>query len=194
MSDNNFKAATRLLETQADPVYLNEWLAILAQPNEEFEDLAEEPVVVFRLHGEWLALSAYNFKEIIPYKKVHGIPHRSNKTILGFVNIRGQLSLCISMHHLLGASQCVIPAHAPQHKEKLLRMACIHTGEQKWVFPADEIYGIYRLNCEQKYNVPITVSKSTANYLEGMFQIEDKIVGLINKEVLFESLMRNYRG
>lgn len=191
---HKLKAATRLLEIQADPAYLNEWLAILAKPNEEFEEVNEEPIVIFRLNGEWLALSAYEFKEIIPCKKIHAIPHRSNKTILGLVNIRGQLRLCVSMHHLLGVSESSAASSSPQSQERLPRMVCIHKGEQKWVFPADEVYGIYRLNLEQKYNVPITVSKSTANYLEGMFELQDKIVGLINKEVLFESLLRSCHG
>jgi len=191
---HKLKAATRLLEIQADPAYLDEWLEILAEPNEEFEEVNEEPIVIFRLNKEWLALSAYALKEIIPCRKIHAIPHRSNKTILGVVNIRGQLRLCVSMHHLLGVSESPIDSSTLHYQEKYPRMVCIHKGEQTWGFHADEVYGIYRLNLEEKYNVPITVSKSTANYLDGMFQLQDKIIGLVNKEVLFESLMRSCRG
>lgn len=59
-------------------------------------------VVIFRLHKEWLALKASIFKEVTELAVVRTLPHRSNETFLGLVNIRGELQLCISLHHLLG--------------------------------------------------------------------------------------------
>lgn len=193
-TNHKLKAATKLLEIPADPAYLNEWSSILEKPSEEFEEVQEEPIVVFRLKGEWLGLSAYVFREIIPFKKIHTIPHKSNQTLLGLVNLRGQLKLCVSMHHMLSINNSGAYDLSKDTQTNFPRMVCIYKNKQQWVFPADEVYGIYRLNLEEKHNVPITVSKSTANYLEGMFQIEEKIVGLINKDVLLENLIRSCRG
>ena len=45
-------------------------------------------------------------------RPVHRIPHRSNDVLIGLVNLRGQLQLCVSLHGLLGVEVAGASPHA----------------------------------------------------------------------------------
>jgi chemotaxis-related protein WspD len=92
--------AGRSLFNQTPPGdYLEEWGALLAEAHEE-RAVGKESLMIFRLGAEWLGLRAGLFQSIEEQKAVHRIPHRSNKILLGLVNIQGGLQLCISLRTL----------------------------------------------------------------------------------------------
>ena len=70
------------------------------------------------------------------------------------------------------------------------RMVVIEHEGMTWVFPAEEVARIDRFEASKITNVPVTVAKSTANYLKGMLEWDGKFVGLIDEELLFYSLQR----
>lgn len=120
----------QLLDRQPPTDYQQEWTRLLAETTETtetteiratnkgaiaspatiknqgtkkaFQEQKVLSVVIFRLQKEWLALKASIFKEVTEPSVVRTLPHRSSEVFLGLVSIRGELQLCISLHHLLG--------------------------------------------------------------------------------------------
>src|SRR6185312_13730242 len=57
--------------------------------------------VFFRLGAEWFALSTHVFQEVAEHRRIHSLPHRRDGHLLGLINIRGELQLCVSLGRLL---------------------------------------------------------------------------------------------
>lgn len=187
LRDKGMVSAIKLLEREPDPVYLEEWTELLARGKAEGEGTAESSAVVFALGGEWLALSTGVFSEVGLPRPVHKIPHRSNEILEGVVNVRGQLLLSVNLHNLLE-----IPHNSdvPVRFKTLRRMLGIQKSQDRWVFLVDELFGIVQRKEELLENVPVTVAKSTANYLKGVFTWNGRSVGLLDDELLFYSLRK----
>lgn len=147
-------------------------------------------VMVFRLGQQWLALRTVCFKEVTHRRLVHHIPHRSNDIFLGVVNLNGELQLYIALHQLLKIDSST-PSSAGQlaiHKDRMIAIAKEH---DLWVFPVDEIDGIYHWNPAAIEAIPLNVSQSTVNYIQGIIKIGDRNIGLLDEELLFSSLKRS---
>src|SRR5262249_34761523 len=94
-------AAKSFFERPAPAGYLAERPRLLAS-SEAPSDSVEVSLLIFRLFGEWLALDTRAVVEVTTPRPVHRIPHRSGQVLIGLVNLRGQLQLCVSLHGLLG--------------------------------------------------------------------------------------------
>lgn len=185
----NSDLASHLFEREPPQKYIEEWTETLRHPpvQQPVEDLS---VLVFRLEKEWFALPLMFLKEVAHRRSMHQIPHRSNKILLGVVNLNGELQLYVDLNALLG----VAPQTAPDLDWILYeqnRMVAITKSSELWVFPVEEIGGIYHWNASALENVPVNISKSTANYLKGIMKVDDRIVGLLDEELLFSSLKRS---
>lgn len=176
-----------LLNRKPAEEYLNQWANVLKK-QQRTESLSTEcSVVLFSLGKEWLALPAQYFKEVTQLKSIHVIPHRSNKFLLGAINLEGELRLAISLHALLGIDT---NGQIDQGPYSYKRMIAIEKEGEVWVFPVDDITGIYRCNLAELENVPVTLTKSTANYLKGVVRTGNKNVGLLDSDLLFYGLKR----
>ena len=89
-----------LLDRPPPEEYLEEWRAVLVQSKDE--DAGQKiSVLIFRLGHEWIALKSAFIEEIVPTRIIHSIPHRSSDVLLGLVNVRGELLLCVSLAEIL---------------------------------------------------------------------------------------------
>jgi hypothetical protein len=95
------EAARTFFERSAPAGYLDDWRAILEEPSAPpaADSLS---VLLFRVAGEWLAISTPVLVEVTPVRALHRLPHRAGPILAGLVNIRGQIQLCGSLHGLLG--------------------------------------------------------------------------------------------
>lgn len=187
---NDLVSANQLLDRVPDKEYIEEWTSLIQKEKLVEEITSEHSVVIFRLNGEWLALSTLIFVEVATNRKIHYIPHRSGHILLGIVNLRGQLRLCISLKNLLEIE------NSNEKKDDLLqekyrRMMTIKKEDMLWIFPVEEIHGIFRCDIAQLQNVPVTITKSNANYLKGVFSWEGKSVGYLDEDLLFNNLRRS---
>lgn len=180
-------SAKWLLDRPPDDEYLAEWATLLQKEKTIEGTKAEGSVVIFRLFQEWLAFSTLSFAEVADIRKIHRIPHRTNKILLGVVNLRGQLKLTAALHHLLEVESV---ESSSLDTKTYNRMLAVRKNEDQWIFPVSEVYGIYRYDVDQLQNVPVTVAKSTANFFKGIIQWKGKSVGYIDDELLFTSLKR----
>lgn len=183
--------ADRLLSRTADQGYLTEWTSLLAKPVEVPEGISEYPAVIFRLGSEWFGLSAFVFSEVTDLRKVHEIPHRRSKFLMGVVNLNGQLRMCVDLQGILEVPDRKAVIKKPELGATYSRMIAIFKDLDFWLFPVDEVFGIHHLKLDQLENVPVTVSKSTSNFLKGVFNWHDNYVGLIDDELLLSNLKRS---
>jgi chemotaxis-related protein WspD len=65
--------------------------------------------VLFRLANEWLALPTSVFQEVAALRTTHSLPHRHGGLLLGLVNERGELLICVSAARLLGIPSTEFP-------------------------------------------------------------------------------------
>src|SRR5262245_31379275 len=131
-------SANALLDRKPDASYIEEWTALLQREISVKKEADEQSVVVFRLGEEWLAVSTSIFSEIAPLRPLHRIPHRSGPLLLGLINLRGQLRLCISLHDLLQIEKR--ESSEKIGKQKLYaRLVAVRKGAERWIFPVDEV-------------------------------------------------------
>lgn len=177
-----------LLDRAADPAYIEKWTGQLREIKRK-KDQNSVSAVVFRIADEWLALPARLFQEVVQMRVVHHLPHAKSSFLKGIVNIRGELQICVSLGRLLGLEKGVHKDDdAPQGIYE--RLVVIAGHEQRYVFPVSEVRGVHRYGASDLRNVPATVEHSTANYMKGMIEVDDKDVGCLDETLLFSALKR----
>ena len=124
------------------------------------------------------------FREIINPRSVHQIPHRSNDVLLGLTNVHGELQLCFSLKALTGNED------AEQTDESEAKMLVIQSVGECWVFPVDQVLGVFRCNEGDEQNVPVTVSKASGTFTKKVIIYDQREVGLLDDELLIYTLQR----
>ena len=193
-----YSAAGRsLLEREPPSDYLQEWTAVLAETKRgsESSTLSADgtvvrsdqslSVMIFRLATELFALPVGVFLEVSAPFVVHSVPRRSNALFLGMVNVRGEIMLAASLTHLLGLQLNPSPTSGPQ---TIGRMAVAGAPEGKWVFPIDEIYGIYLFNRDDVKEAPVVISNAASSFACGVFQWQNRSVALLDPDRIFSAL------
>lgn len=191
-----YSAAGRgLLERDAPEGYIDEWTNLFAQTqlpegSSQSENTKTQAVIIFRLGVEWLALPANLFKEVTPPSVIHTIPHRTNKTLLGIVNIRGEILMCISLSNLLGLE---IPEKSKNSKSNPVvqeRMVVVEKNEERWVFSVDEVSSIQRFHPHQFRPAPAVITQSNESYTKAVINWQNKKVSYLDDELLFYNINR----
>lgn len=192
-----YSAAGRsLLERDAPDAYLQEWTNVLAEiPNvAERVGLGSGALVraadtlstmIFRLGNEKFALPVRTLLEVTTPCVIHSVPHRSNNFFLGLVNIRGETLLCASLTNLLGVEPVI-----DGNPNNSGRMVVAGKYGSKWVFPVDEVFGIYRFHLKEFTDTPVVISKTAEAFTKGVVNWQNQKVNCLNTETLFYSLDR----
>lgn len=162
-------------------------------------------VVIFRLGDEWLALPTQTLQEVValgtavspasgdeaqapgidlpasalaPRCVIHSLPHRRGSVVLGLVNVRGELVICVSLGRLLSggcvdenaailakgsaaspATQPVLQTTQPRSYERShTRLLVAEWDGSRLVFPVHEVHGVHRLQPEQLKDPPATLA------------------------------------
>ncbi|MEE4358110.1 MAG: chemotaxis protein CheW [Desulfococcaceae bacterium] len=180
-------AGRNLLERELPASYLEERTRIIATKKEE-ESPGTVSVVIFRVEEEWLALHTRLFTEVVDPQKFHTLPHRKNPVLLGLVNVHGEIRICISLKNLLDIKG---DEEKNGEKKQYKRMMVVTCEGSQWVFPVEEIHGIYRIHPDIFENTPVTLAKSRASFTRHIFRWRDMNVALLDDGLLFASLKRS---
>jgi chemotaxis-related protein WspD len=157
---------------------------------EESEARDTLAVILFRLTDEWLALPAEVFEEVSPLRPIRPIPHRASGVLLGLVNVRGSLQLCVSMAALLGLEQAENAAQSPGGAGP--RLLVIGREGHRWAFAVDEVCGIHRVAPQALLEVPATTAKIPSALAKAIFAWRQTHAGLLDDQRLFEALRRSF--
>jgi len=176
-----------LLSREPNQDYLNEWAVMVQKEKKIRKPRHDFSLLLFRIHHEWFGLSTAVFNHVSENKGIHSIPFKKSPFILGLVNIGGQIRICVTLDKLLNISGQE-KGHEELSSVVYDRMIVIEREDYVWVFPVDEVYGIFQFDAEQMENVPVNISKSSANYLKGIFSWKGKRIGFLDEELLCYSL------
>lgn len=191
-----FEAAARdLLDRPLPPGYAEEWARHFAADEGHGDAAADDPagqraVVIFRLRDEWLALSTSVFQEVAEPRPIHSLPHRRDAVVLGIVNVRGELVVCLSLADLIGVGEA--RQAEPTGRFKVFRrLVVIGSDGRRVAFEVDEVYGIHRHAVSDEFAVPVTIGKASSSYASAMFAWQGHTVGCLDEARVLEMIDRS---
>ncbi len=123
-------------------------------------------------------------------RTIHHIPFRSDLTLQGLVNVKGQLKLCFSLNHILDInSEKPLKTDA---KESLIykRLLTLQKDDDQFLITVDETHGIIHVDKNNVENVPHTYATSISSFLKGIINWSDKKIGFLDEDLLFYALKR----
>jgi chemotaxis-related protein WspD len=141
-----------------------------------------ECAAIFRVGQEWFALPTAVLDEIVGPRGVHSLPHRRNPALLGLINVRGELVVCVSIAPLLiGAAQGAIDG----------RLIIIRHPGGRFACPVDEVQHTHHYSPAQLEPVPATVGRSVSSLTKGLLSWRDRTVARLDERLLFDALARS---
>jgi chemotaxis-related protein WspD len=186
------KAASTLLDENLPDDHLKQRAEHFARPQPT--DLQRtSSVLIFRLADEWLAVPTSVLVEVADPRPIHTLPHRGSALVLGLVNVRGELLVCVSLAALLGitgGTQAQRDAQ-PRRSGVYARLLVIETDSGRLVFPVDEVHGTHRMHVRELQEVPVTVAKAAATYSMGMLAWDGRCVGCLDHQLVSYALNRS---
>lgn len=180
-------SALRLLDRPLPPLYRAEWTEHFAS-EQRLAPPVKTSAVLFRINAEWLALPTRAFQEVAERRRTHSLPHQRQGIVVGLVNIRGELLICISLGRLLGLEKSSSPQTIRTTYDRLL---VANWEGSRLVFPVDEVHGTHKFESSEVREPPATVAKSRPSYTHGVFMWQQKPVGLLDPTLLFPALNRS---
>ena len=185
-------AGVRLLERPARPDYLAAQTTQVATSHPQPAPARLFSAAIFRLGQEWFALPAAVLAQALSPVAHHTLPHRSNRTLLGVANVRGQLLLKVSLAPILGlsAGEAIDLDRAQASLQIYPRTLVIEKTTESgrtdtWAFDVDELYGIQPVPLSQ-LSAPCTHSPGTCT--RHVLTLAEKQVSLLDDVRLFEAL------
>jgi chemotaxis-related protein WspD len=201
--DRSCEALSRYVHCRNCPEYSSRGRTLFDQemPGDYRHDLSEElaravsaegedavSLLVFRVASEWFALRTLIFQEVAPDQKAYALPFRSGELLAGLVNVNGELLLSVSLAAALGIP--VDEKAAPGGKP---RLCVVRSGRERFAFAVDEILGVRRISAGRLQAVPATLAKSPSAQVASCFNLDNRLVGLIDEKRMFSSFDRSLR-
>ncbi|CAG9266099.1 chemotaxis protein CheW [Paraburkholderia caribensis] len=154
-----------------------------------------QSALAFRIAGEWLALPTRVLRQIDDIRPIHSLPHQRSRAVLGVVNVRGALTVAVSLGELLNMDRAADTKQAARNGYARMLVAA-HDGESAAppvALPVDEVEGVIRYADAELLPVPATLAHATASHASGVLAWRGGSVGLIDPARLFESIARSLR-
>ncbi|MEX3921567.1 chemotaxis protein CheW [Paraburkholderia sp. BR10872] len=182
------EAAARMLDRPA-PLAPTA-LALERAPESVDTRTREAGSLVFRVGGEWLALPATALRQVHEARAIHTLPHRRSAAVLGVVNVRGVLTLAVSLAALLR-----IDAAAPGAPSRAAtpRLLVTEWAGATTAFPVDAVEGVANFGADALLPAPATLAQSAGRHVRGVTHWRGRSVGVLDAEVLFDALARSLR-
>lgn len=182
-------AAKQLLQRAAPANYLSDATAHYASL-QGHEETGSRSVFVFRVGAEWLALPCTLLDEVAECRPQHPLPHRRSGALLGIVNVRGELLICVSIAVVLGTGTT---AAEPGESRRAgpARLLVLRDDQGRLACPVDEVHGVQRFDPRELQALPATVSKAAARYTQAILPWRERSVGLLDEQLLLYTLGRS---
>lgn len=185
-------AANTLFDRPALIDYTREWTELLASPRPGKPELTP-PLLVFRLRAEWLAIEVQHVKEVTELRSVHRVPHRQSNILAGLVNIRGELHNTVHFAELLGIEAQTGPAddNGAAARTTANRMILLDSGLERWVFAAEQVWGVMRVERTRLAEPPVSITKARQHFSKSVFEWEARSVAWLDAALIFSALDRS---
>jgi chemotaxis-related protein WspD len=190
-------AARSVLDAPAPTDFLNLATEHFARPAQAATGHAAatdtQSVIVFRVRAEWFAICTAVCLEVADLRSIHALPHRRDGAVLGLVNVRGALLICISLAAILGVT--AESETAPQQARRnavAKRLLVVRGGAGSVVFPVDEVQGVERFHARNLTAVPATLAHAQVTYTKALLSSGDRKVGWLDEQLLFHTVERSF--
>lgn len=185
-------AALDLLDRPPPPGYLAEWSDHFRQADLEADrdDGASLSILIFRVGAEWMALPTMIFQEVAELRPVHSLPRRRSGTLLGIVNVRGEILACLSLARLLDIAT-VESGSAARAGLVHQRLLVVGRGGRRIALPVDEVYGVHRCRPSALDPVPATLAAGQAPFVRGVLGWKERAVGCLDADRLLDAIDRS---
>lgn len=179
-------AASTLFNRDLPATHLSDWTAHFAEKR-QVEEPDSHSAIIFRIETEWFALPTCALDEVAGPRKVHSLPHLRSGIVLGLVNVRGELLVCVSLARMLRIGDVGLSELQRQDSHAKRLMVIRHNG-RRLAFPVDEILSIDRYHPRELRSVPATIAKASAAYTKAILSLKDKTVGWLDDQLLAHAL------
>ena len=147
-------------------------------------------VVIFRCDSTWLALPCAVIQEVVAPRPIHSVPHRRNGAVLGLVNIRGELLVCVALRFVLHLAETSAD-NRELSSPTAARMLGTQQGGTRIVYPVDEVFSIERFEPQHYEAVPALVAKAAASLTKALLNWRGNPVSLLDEESLLIAVNRS---
>ncbi len=145
-------------------------------------------LLVFRVHREWLGLPTRALDEVVGTRSILSLPHRRDPAMLGVTNVRGSLTVCVSLARLLGLEAAAEDARERPATARMLRLG---GAGRAGVVPGDEVAGMHAVDLDGLEPLPATVEGASLKYSRGMARCGGRAVGVLDETLLMQALERS---
>jgi chemotaxis-related protein WspD len=186
-------AAKQLLRRPVPAGYLSDATAHYASAQRRDEtgvEAGSRSVLVFRVGPEWLALPCTLLNEVAECRPQHRLPHRRSGALLGIVNVRGELLVCVSIAMVLaiGANAA---GRSQARRAGPARLLVLKHDQGRLACPVDEVHGVQHFDPRDLQALPATVTKAAARYTQAVLRCGERSVGLLDEQLLLYTLVRS---
>lgn len=149
-------------------------------------------LLLFRVGAEWLGLDSALVSEVTEQRGIHPLPHQRNPAVLGVANIRGMLTLCISLAILLGQEETAAQDTGWEEATARPRRMLVASHDGRGVvFPVTEVHGIQRFADGALQAAPAAVAGAGVRYIQAIAGWRGRSVGVLDGDRLFHALNRS---
>ena len=134
---------------------------------------------------QWTRIISGDVEPVSQIKSIHKIPHQANGLVLGVVNVGGEVRLCFSLAFLLGVAND--EAKKINLRGVYKRYLVVQIDDSDYVFPVDEVGGVYRYDPQDLKQVPVTIEAEKAELLLGVLDIEGNKIACIDVDKLAQT-------
>ncbi len=145
-------------------------------------------LLVFRVNREWLGLPTRSLDEVAGTRSILSLPHRRDPAMLGVTNVRGSLTVCVSLARLLGLEAAMADT---RERPATARMLILGGAGRAVVVPVDEVEGIHAVDLGGLEPLPATVEGASLKYSRGVARCGGRAVGVLDETLLMQALERS---
>lgn len=142
-------------------------------------------LLIFQLGDEQFALPTTMLQEVAERRPLHSLPHRRQGIVVGLINVRGELLICVSLGRLLGVEKEMRAARICE------RVLVLNWQGNRFAFPVEKVHGIFRFQPSTLKTAPSMAAKSNATLIRGVLAWENKTVGCVDEYLLLSALNQN---
>jgi len=180
-----YSAAGKIvLERRLPEQYQDQWAKVYSESKDE-NISGTESITIFRLGDEWMALPTNIIEEITDISTIHSLPHKKSKIVRGLMNLRGQMSICVSLGHLMDIGKTEKIKSTDSRNRTYERMIAIKHNGSSFVFLVSEVRSTYRYRPDELKEAPSTLKGA---FTRGIISWKGHEISCLDTELLFYTL------
>jgi chemotaxis-related protein WspD len=144
---------------------------------------------IFRVGVEWLGVATLLVDEVAPVPPVRSLPHRRGGALLGLVNVRGELVVCVSLPRVLGAGAGAAAAASDGRARP--RLVVLRRGQSRFATPVDEVLGARLVESSELVAAPATLVEARGAFTRRVLPWDGRAVGCLDEDALWRALERS---